>query len=76
MTNHEATDREVLLSIYSDVYKDVYGCRPRGILSASALTDEEIEAKLAVLEAELQVQLDEEHYQEEQTLYQKFYGEE
>lgn len=50
---HESTDRDILLSIYSDVYKDVYGIRPRGGAFPSDLSDEEIQAKLDDLQAEL-----------------------
>lgn len=61
-------ERETLLSIYSDVFKDVHGYRPRGSLFPSDLSNEEIEAKLSELERELSEQIQEERYQEEKRL--------
>lgn len=47
----EATDFEVLLSIYSDLHKDAFGMRPRGELErVSQLTEDELRAEMARLE--------------------------
>jgi len=70
MTNSKEA-REVLLSIFSDVYKDVYGVRPRGINFPSGETYAEIERRLAILQSELEQQLD--HEEEERTLFEEFF---
>ena len=59
MTNSKEA-REVLLSIYSDVHKDVFGFRPRGAAFPDDLSDEEIQAKLDDLQERLEEQLLEE----------------
>jgi protein-arginine kinase activator protein McsA len=65
MKNEQQLARETLLSIYSDVWKDLHGVRPRGSLFPSELSYEEIEAKLSKLEAELHAKIEEERYQED-----------
>lgn len=42
---NERTDREILLSMYSDVHKDAYGFRPRDWDRVQALSDAEIQAE-------------------------------
>ena len=41
----EALDREELINVYSDQYKDRYGTRPRAI-DWDALTDDQIQQKM------------------------------
>lgn len=53
MSKQESNERDILLSIYSDVYKDVHGFRPRGSAFPSNLSNEEIEARLEALEDDL-----------------------
>jgi len=76
MENSNEADRQELLSIYSDVFKDANGFRPRGILWPADATVAELEAKLEALHADIQAQLDEDQYQEEKTLFETFYGDE
>jgi len=56
-----SSERDILLSIYSDVYKDVHGIRPRGAAFPSNLSDEEIQAKLDELDKQLQEELEYDH---------------
>jgi hypothetical protein len=68
---NEQIERSELLSLYSDVFKDANGFRPRGILWPDSLTNEEIQAKLEDLHDSVRRQieddlLEEERYQEEQ----------
>jgi len=72
--SNNSSDRDILLSIYSDVHKDVYGFRPRGAAFPSDLSDEEIQAKLDDLQARLDAEMEEERYEEERSLYEDFYG--
>lgn len=60
MKNSQSSDRDILLSIFSDVFKDVNGFRPTGILFPSDLSDDEIQAELDTLQAKLDSQLAEE----------------
>lgn len=47
---NDLTPLEQTRALYSDLYKDVYGSRPRGF---SHLTLEELDAKIARLDAEI-----------------------
>jgi hypothetical protein len=42
-----STDREILHNIYSDTYKDAYGCRPRH--DTSHMSDADMEAEISGL---------------------------
>jgi hypothetical protein len=67
---HIGIDREELLSIYSDTFKDAHGIRPRGILFPSDKSDAEIASMIEELEQEIR---EEDEYQEEKALYEEFY---
>lgn len=67
---HIGLDRDELLSIYSDTFKDANGIRPRGILFPHDKSDAEIASMIDELEAEIR---EEEQYQEEKSLYEEFY---
>jgi len=49
----QISDKEMALCIYSDVFKEANGFRPRGSLVPSHLTVEEIEAKIEALSYEI-----------------------
>jgi len=58
--NNNSSDRDILLSIFSDVHKDVYGFRPRGDAFPDQCSDEEIQVLLDRLQERLDEQLQEE----------------
>lgn len=58
MTRIEPTQREIDLSVWSDLYKDVYGVRPRHEAPA------DLDAEFARLQAELEVVMAEERQTE------------
>ena len=70
MTNSKE-DRDVLLSIFSDTYKDVYGVRPRGAAFPSGESYAEIERQLAILQSELEQEMA--HEEEERELFEEFW---
>lgn len=52
-TDNELSRRDELISVYSDVYKEKYGVRPRWMMDTFAsMTDDEIEAELSALDDE------------------------
>lgn len=60
MENSKSSDRDILLSIFSDVHKGVYGFRPRGDAFPDQYSDEEIQVLLDRLQERLDEQLQEE----------------
>ena len=44
-----ATDRDIALSVFSDVFKEINGWRPRGLFDFTGATVEDIEAETARL---------------------------
>lgn len=60
-------------SLYSDLYKDLYGVRPRGY---SEWTLAELDAAIEVVSAHLAEEIEEERYREEKSLFDMFYDSE
>jgi hypothetical protein len=56
MKNNETSDRDMLLSIYSDMFKDANGFRPRGRLFPSHLSTAELETALEGLQVSIHQQ--------------------
>jgi len=52
MTVNHPSDREILLSVYSDTYKDVYGHRPR-VERISEASDADIDLAIDGLQKRL-----------------------
>tara|TARA_R110000772_G_scaffold245860_1_gene359430 strand:- start:233 stop:643 length:411 start_codon:yes stop_codon:yes gene_type:complete len=46
MTTTITTEKSEALSLLSDIYKDAYGCRPRGVYNGEAMSLEEINAEI------------------------------
>lgn len=59
-----ATDFEIATSVLSDVFKDVYGYRPRGLYNFDKMTLEEVEAETQKLIDRIQEEREQEEAEE------------
>ena len=66
---NEQIERDELLGLYSDMFKDANGFRPTGCLWPDALSNEEIQAKLDNLQEDIRRQIEEERYAEEEEAF-------
>lgn len=67
-TWEQLSRRDQLLSIYSDVYKDVHGFRPRGG-NISLMSEDDLEAQILILHAEVSTEERERESREQQAAH-------
>ena len=73
MENSNTSDRDITISIISDLEKDAYGRRLRRDLSAH--TDEQLQAEMDYLDNYIAVSSAVEEEEEDETLFEYIYGE-